>query len=132
MILLASFFYASDAEQPSWARDLVLTDTTNVYHGIGFSSESKEEAMNNAFKEFSSSIKVIIDSETIVSTNEDKKGRKTKGEENYSSESRAVTEEKLRGVTITEYWQGDGGQGEGHYVLVVYDRDEYHLEYLWL
>ena len=40
MILLASFFYASDAEQPTWARDLVLTGRTNVYVGIGFSSDS--------------------------------------------------------------------------------------------
>ena len=126
MILLASFFYASEGEQPSWARDLILSDTTNVYVGIGFSSKSNEEAENEAFKNFSESIKLSVNSETFVSSSEETKGRKTKGEEKSLTEIRTITEEELRGVSITEYWQGDGGQGKGHYILVVYDRDEYH------
>ena len=125
LLLLASSFYASEGEQPVWVRDLAL-NRPNVYVGIGFSSESKEEAADNALKEFSSSIKVEINNETTLSSSEETEGRKTKATEKYSSESKAITEEKLRGVSITEYWQGDGAQGEGHYILVVYDRDEYH------
>ena len=125
LLLLASSFYASEGEQPVWVRDLAL-NRPNVYVGIGFSSESKEEAADNALKEFSSSIKVTIDAETNLEISEETEGRKSKATEKYSSESKAITEEKLRGVSITEYWQGDGAQGEGHYILVVYDRDEYH------
>ena len=98
ILLLASSFYASEGEQPVWVRDLVLNDTTNVYVGIGFSSESKEEATNNALKEFSSSIKVTIDAETNLEISEETEGRKSKATEKYSSESKVITEEDLRGV----------------------------------
>ena len=125
MILLASFFYASEGEQPTWARDLVL-DSTNVYIGIGFSTESKADATDEALKEFSSSIKVKVSSEIVVSSSEETKGRKTKGTEKYLSESKAIIDEELRGINPTKYWKGDGGQGEGHYVLVVYDIDEFN------
>jgi len=125
MILLASSFYASEGEQPTWVRTLVL-DSTNVYIGIGFSTESREEATNNAYKDFSGSIKVEINNETTLSSSEETEGRKTKATEKYSSESKAITKEKLRGVNITKFWQGDGGQGKGYYALIVYDIDEYH------
>ena len=124
-ILFVGFFYASDS-QPAWVKDLVLTDTTNVYVGIGFSPKSKEEAKDNAFKDFSSSIKLTVNSETTISSNEDIKKGKTKTEESFSSDITTITEEQLRGINITEYWNGDGGQGEGHYILVVYDIDEFN------
>ena len=125
ILILFSFFYASD-EQPLWTNDLVLTDTTNVYWGIGFSKDSKEEAKDNAFKEFSASIKLTINSQTVVSASEKTKGSVTKGVETFESDIKTITEEELRGVNITQYWGGDGALGTGHYILVVYDINEYH------
>ena len=125
ILILFSFFYASD-QPPLWAKDLVLTDTTNVYSGIGFSKDSKEEAKDKAFTDFAESIKLTISSQTVVSASEKTKGRVTKGVETFESDIKTITEEELRGVNITQYWEGNGAQGEGHYILVVYDIDEYH------
>ena len=123
ILFLATFVFSQESEKPAWVKNLNIENPDKHYFGIGQSSNSREEADDQARVAFAKNVSVSVESMTKSFLSESNQEIRDEFEE----QSKVSADIKLRGISISQRWEDKANKK--FYSLIKYGKEEYRKIY---